>query len=1483
MFLIFDTETTGLPDNFRAPITDSDNWPRMVQLAWQVHDENGDLIEVKNFIVKPEGYTIPYSASKIHGITTEKAMSKGLALEDVLNEFNKSLSKVKYVVGHNISFDVNITGAEFYRKNIPTPIMEMNTVDTMNVSTNYCKLLGGRGGGFKRPKLIELHKCLFNEGFDEAHNASADVEATARCFLELVRLQVLSIDSIGFSPEQMQHFLEINPDVIQPAGVSIDEQTTVNSLPELQEDDNVIDEESLKKVSSSLFSHLHLHTQYSILDGAAVVRDIVMKAVRNHMPAIAITDHGNMFGVKDFHQTVLSINADIDKAPAKVEALQKEIADLKIQFADIDETASKEKVKEEKAEITKSIQEKEKELSKNRLLCECKKTKPILGCEVYVARRSHTLKAEKTDASGHHLILLAKNLTGYHNLMKLVSYSWLNGFYYNPRVDKEMLRKYSEGLIASSACLGGEVSQTIMDQGKEKAMEVVDEYKDIFGDDYYLELQRHKGTHPDTLRVIEDQNFVNKIIREIAVEKDVKIIATNDSHFVNKEDALAHDRLICLNTGKNVDDKNRMRYTGQEYMKTQQEMRELFADIPESIENISEIVGKVKEYKLDHDPIMPDFPIPDEFSDADEYLKHVTYEGAYKRWGEDIPEPIRERLDFELDVIKKMGFPGYFLIVWDFLKAARDLGVSVGPGRGSAAGSAVAYSLRITEIDPVKYNLLFERFLNPDRISMPDIDIDFDDDGRAKILNWVVNKYGLKRVAHIITFGTMAAKSAIRDVARVHQYPLAEANRLAKYVPEKPGMSLAKAFKQSPELLDARDNGSAETRDVLKYAQQLEGSIKSTGTHACGIIIGRDDLENYVPISTAKDSELTYVTQYDGRFVEDIGLLKMDFLGLKTLSIIKDAVENIKLSKGIDIDIANVDIEDKKTYELYANGETTGLFQFESDGMKKYLRDLKPTRFEDLIAMNALYRPGPLEYIPSFVRRKNGEEEIKYELPEMKEYLEETYGITVYQEQVMLLSRKLGGFTRGESDTLRKAMGKKKLKLMAQLKVKFVAGCKANGHPKEIVDKIWNDWKAFAKYAFNKSHATCYSYVSYQTAYLKAHYPAEFMAAVLSRNMNDIKKVTFFIDECKHMGINVLGPDVNESHGRFTVNKAGEIRFGMVAVKGVGENAVEALIEERNKNGLYKNILDLVERVSLKTVNKKSLEALAMAGGFDGFNDSHRKQYLYQEEGSNGIFLDKIVKYGNQYQQNMNSAQTSLFGESNDEDLPKLEFPKTEPWSQIVKLKHEKEVIGFYLSGHPLDDYKLEMNSFCNTTIGDLKNEELSKIEGKTLVFAGIVTTPSVQRYTKNNKPFGSFVIEDFNDSKEIYLFGSDYTNYKGYVSTEGYLLLLKAKVEKKKWGKGDDRELELKITDIQHISEAIENLAKKIEVKMNLKDINSNVVSALSDVVKRNPGKGSMEIFVRDADEGLSIRMPMKAGKVDVLEIAKELLKNKDFEVNLK
>ncbi len=899
----------------------------------------------------------------------------------------------------------------------------------------------------------------------------------------------------------------------------------------------------------SSFAHLHVHTQYSILDGASGVKALVRRAKELGMESLAITDHGNMFGVKEFHDAATAASV-----------------------------------------------------------------KPIIGCEIYVARTTLEDKTSVEDRSGDHLILLAKNLTGYHNLVKLVSRAWIKGFYYKPRIDKQLLREHHEGLIASSACIAGEAAQEILSGNLTGAEEALLSYKEIFGDDYYLEVQRHETSDPtaDATVFPLQQRVIAGIPRTWLQRHNIKIIASNDVHFIMQDEAEAHDRLICLNTGKDIDDPKRLRYTKQEYLKSEEEMLTIFADMPEAVLNTMEISDKVENYSLSSEPIMPDFAIPAEFTDKDEYLRHLTLQGAEERWKVISPE-LQARIDFELSVIKNMGFPGYFLIVQDFLRAAREMGVWVGPGRGSAAGSVVAYCLKITDIDPIKYNLLFERFLNPDRISMPDIDIDFDEDGREKVLKYVVDKYGHDRVAHIITFGTMAAKMAIRDVARVQKLPLPEAIRLTKLVPDRPGMTLATAYEEVPELLRERESKEPLVAQTLKYAEVLEGSIRQTGVHACGIIIGKDNLCEHIPICTAKDTNL-YVTQYEGNHVESVGLLKMDFLGLKTLSILKDAVENIKKSKGVTIELDTLSLDDKKTWELFSNAETTGVFQFESVGMKRYLRDLKPNQFGDLIAMNALYRPGPMDYIPQFIRRKHGKDKISYEVPVMEKYLKETYGITVYQEQVMLLSQELGGFSKGQADSLRKAMGKKKRTIMDKLKEEFIDGCRRNGYDENTVNKIWSDWESFAEYAFNKSHSTCYALIAYQTGYLKANYPAEFMAAVLSRNISDIKKITVMMEETKRMGMEVLGPDVNESHLHFTVNRNGNIRFGLGAIKGVGENAVLHLIEEREKNGPYKDIYDLAERVNLNTVNKKMLEAMVVSGALDGLPGHNKGAILLSRQ-----------------------------------------------------------------------------------------------------------------------------------------------------------------------------------------------------------------------------------------------------------------------------
>ncbi len=1188
----------------------------------------------------------------------------------------------------------------------------------------------------------------------------------------------------------------------------------------------------------SKFVHLHVHTQYSILDGASSIPKLIDTAKKLGMPAIAITDHGNMFGVKEFLNSVNKVNAPVF---SQIKSLKKKIDELK-EGVGIEEDDS-------------SIDN----LSKELVAEEQKIFKPIIGCEAYVATGSRFDRSDKEDR-GDHLVLLAKNKKGYHNLTKLVSYSWTEGFYYKPRVDKELLRKYSEGIIASSACLGGEIPQAIIAGNMKRAEELVNEFKDIYGDDFYLEVMLHpNNVNQSTIETFNLQQKVNKVIIELAAKMGVKCIATNDVHFINSEDAEAHDRLICLNTGKDLDDPARMRYTTQEFLKSEKEMLALFPDNPEVIYNTFDVASKVETYSLDHEPIMPNFELPEGYDDDNDYLRFITFEGAKVRWGESLNDSIRERIDFELEVIKNMGYPSYFLIVWDFLKAAREMGVSVGPGRGSAAGSVVAYSLKITDIDPIKYDLLFERFLNPERISMPDIDIDFDEDGREDVLRWVVEKYGQKRVAHIITFGTMAAKMAIRDVARVQKLPLPEANRLAKLVPERPGVTLEQAYKESTELLESKRNGEELVKSTLKYAEVLEGSVRQTGVHACGIIIGRDDLEEHIPVCTAKDTDL-YVTQYDGKHVEAVGLLKMDFLGLKTLSIIKDALQFIKESKGIEVDIDSIPLDDEKTFELYSRGDTTALFQFESPGMKKYLKALKPNRFEDLIAMNALYRPGPLEYIPSFINRKHGKEKIEYDIPDMEEYLKDTYGITVYQEQVMLLSQKLAGFSKGQADSLRKAMGKKQKAVMDKMKEQFVAGCLERGYDIKKVEKIWSDWEAFAQYAFNKSHSTCYAYVSYQTAFLKAHYPSEFMAAVLSRNLSDIKKITIFMDDCRKAGIQVLGPDVNESNYKFTVMPNGDIRFGLGAVKGVGEAAVANIIETRKEKGRFTDIFDFAEKVNLQTVNKKNFEALAVAGGFDNVGNLNRSQYFAVD--TRGVsFIENVMKYGAKAQSEKNNIQQTLFGafeQGNGFEIQKPEVPEVEEWSMLDKLNREKEAIGIYLSAHPLDDYKLEITSFCNTKLSQM--EDLAALMNREISIAGIVTDAKVLT-TKKGTHYGRLTIEDFTDSWELTLFGKDFTDNRNFFF-KGYAILIKGRVEANRFR---NNEPALTVKSIHMLSEVRDEMIKLLTISIPVDEVTDDMVDELRNLSTENKGKVPLRFRVVDRESNLSVEMFSRSHRVAV------------------
>jgi len=1167
------------------------------------------------------------------------------------------------------------------------------------------------------------------------------------------------------------------------------------------------------------FTHFHVHSQYSILDGAASIPGLIEKAKADGQAALALTDHGNMFGIKLFYDT-----------------------------------------------------------------CRQKGIKPILGCEAYVARVSLYNKEKPVDRSGEHLIILAKNLTGYLNLVKLCSTAFCDGFYYRPRIDKAQLEKHHEGLIISSACLGGEIDQKIMAGDLEGAEKAALWYKNLFGEDYYLEVMRHPAADPKQRAEIYDnqQRCIQEKIK-IARKLNIKLIATNDVHFLNEEDAEAHDLLICLNTRKDIDDPTRMRYTRQEWFKTTQEMIDLFPDLPEAIENTQEITDKVEEYELDSDPLMPVFPIPPElgteeeyrqkFSQEDlfneftrdekgnvvlteeeankkikklggydrlyrikleaDYLKELTMKGVVKRYGENPSPEIMERIIFELHIMKTMGFPGYFLIVQDFIQAARDMGVIVGPGRGSAAGSAVAYCLGITNIDPIKYDLLFERFLNPDRISLPDIDVDFDDAGRQQVLEWVTEKYGADKVSHIVTFGSMAAKMAIKDVARVLKLELSEANRLAKMVPEAPKMTLKKAYKENPDLEKEKQSLNPLISKTIQFAETLEGSIRQTGVHACGILISRDPLTDHIPIMPTEGESLM-TTQYDGHFVEPIGLIKMDFLGLRTLSIIKTCLDNIKKSKHIVLNENEIPLDDEETFKLFTRGDTTGLFQFESPGMKKHLRALQPNRFEDLVAMNALYRPGPMEYIPSFIRRKHGEEPIEYDHPMMEPYLKDTYGITVYQEQVMLQSRALGLFTRGQSDTLRKAMGKKKFELLAELKGKFVEGCKNNPDfvqgakekgkdVEELVNKIWGDWEAFASYAFNKSHSVCYAYIAYQTGFLKAHYPAEFMAANLSNNLSDITKVTVFMDECKRMGLSVLAPDVNESYNDFTVNSHGQIRFGMAAIKGVGEAAVEKIIEEREKNGPYKDVYDFFERIDYKSVNKKTIENLITAGGLDSFG-YHRAQYLHLVDATTTV-LDNLVNYGQKNQQDSMNLQATLFGELDGFEVTKPNIPDCEPWHDYEKSKKEKELIGIYLTSHPLDPYKLEMQLLC-TPVEEL-NSGLETFKGKEINIAGIITAKREGK-TKTGKDFGILTLEDFSGTYELAFFGKDYTDFRQYFIDET-AIYVKGKVGPK-WGK-EGNELTFTIQKVGLLEALTENAIRSITLQVDIEKLTLETVTEIHEL----------------------------------------------------
>ena len=1441
MYLIFDTETTGLPKKWNAPVTDSDNWPRCVQLAWQLHDSKGALISDHSYLIKPENFNIPFESEQIHGISTELANKIGVDLEEVLNKFISDLSIAGFIIGHNVKFDLNIIGAELFRINSDVNLLEKDILDTCTeLTANICKLPGGRGGKFKFPTLIELYSFLFDESFSEAHNASADVEATARAFFELVRIGVINQTVFKGYPELSEGLRSHDQTKVPLFGIKHlnlkkESKKVSKKISKENEDDKKIIDSIPEQLISVPFAHLHNNTQFSVLQSTSRIGNLVKKAGESNMSAIAITDRGNMMGCFHFIKAIKNYNSLISEDSEKTQI------------------------------------------------------KPIIGCELNVCS-NHKDKSNRDD--GYQIVFLAKNKNGYRNLSKMCSIGYTEGFYYVPRVDRSIIEQYKSDLIVLSGNMYGEIANKLLNIGESQAEDALMYWKNLFGNDFYLEMMKHGQ---------EDEDRVNETLLEFSKSHNVKVVPTNNSFYLNKEDANAHDILLCVKDGEKqatpIGRGRGFRYglKNQEYyFKTSNEMKFLFRDYPDFFSNISEIVEKVELYELAREVLLPKFKIPVDFKTENsddlenEYLKFLTFKGANKHYN-NLDNNLNERILFELNVIKNSGYPGYFLIVQDLIKAAIDMGVSVGPGRGSAAGSVVAYCLGITKIDPIKYDLLFERFLNPDRVSMPDIDIDFDDEGRNKVIDYVIEKYGSSQVAQIITYGKMAAKSSIRDTARVLDLSLGDADRIAKLVPnlklkdifEKDEKKLsdnlrAEDFSNVMELksISSGDDLQAET---INQARILEGSLRNVGTHACGIIITPDDITNFVPIATAKDSDL-FVTQYDNSVVESAGLLKMDFLGLKTLTLIKDTVKLIKYKHNVDIDIDSLPLDDEKTYELFQRGETVGVFQYESAGMQKYLRDLKPTVFEDLIAMNALYRPGPLEYIPSFVNRKNGKEDITYDIPAMEETLKETYGITVYQEQVMQLSQKLANFSKGDADLLRKAMGKKIFDLLSKLKPKFLDGGESNGFEREILEKIWKDWEAFASYAFNKSHSTCYALIAYQTAYLKSHYPAEYMAAVLSNNMNDIKQVSFFMEECKRMSIKVLGPDVNESFYKFTVNDNNAIRFGMGAVKGVGSGAVKTIIEGRQEKK-YKSIFDLTKTIDLRSANKKAFDSLVYAGGFDSFEGVNRAQYL-QDNGDGITFVEKALKFGAKFQENKNSAQVSLFENSDEIQLQEPQVPPCEPWPTLEELKLEKEVVGIYISGHPLDDFQTPLKHFCNAPLEVLK--DLNQLLNKELRIGGIIGEVE-HRISKNGKGWASFSVEDYTDSYEFRIFGEEYLKFKHFLFENNFVymrLLVKEGWRNRDTGKtGEPR---INFLSFQQLQDTLEKNSKKLTLQLSIDDLDEKKSKDIIDLFKKYKGKNQLEFSFFENNEKIKLTMLSENFKISINEDLISKIKEKQLHFKL-
>ena len=1543
MFLVFDTETTGLPKNFNAPLSDSDNWPRMVQLAWQIHDDNGELIENQDFIIKPEGYDIPFNVSRIHGITTAIAEEQGRDLTEVLHLFQEAMDKCQFGVGQNIDFDYKIVGAEFFRKQIENSLQELPKADTMIFGTPYTAIPQGNSGRLKPPKLEEIYEKLYGFKFDEAHNAAADVNATAQVFFEMLRIGVINASDLNLPEAQIQNFRNTHPDPIKPYAIVIRNQ--VGQFNKKKQ----TDVGSAEDIEIGDYFNFHNHTIYSSLQASSNLGDLVNKALENNYPAVGMVDLGNLMGAFKFV-------GEVEKANGNLKKKHQEFIE-----ANPDAEAP-----------------------------ELKTLVPVLGCEFYISDRPEQKQFTKDDPDRRtNMVLLAKNANGYKNLAKLSSIGYVNGFYFGvPRISRQQIEEYKDDLIAVTGSINGDIPNTILEFGETKGEELFKWWHTAFKDDFYVQIQNHD---------IDAEEYVNDTLLRWADQYGVKILAQNETYYTKKEDAHIQDILFCIKDGEKLSSpvgrgfgKRKGLPSREYYVKDSKELKEAFRNYPDAFEAYSEFLSKFEYYPLKRDVLLPKFDIPEQFlSPEDEvdggkrgenaFLRHLTMEGAKKRYTEITPD-IQERLDFELQIIANTGYPGYFLIVQDFCNEARKMGVWVGPGRGSAAGSAVAYCIGITNVDPIKYDLLFERFLNPERVSMPDIDIDFDDEGRDKIIKWVVEKYGKMNVAQIITYSVLGGKSAIKDAGRVLDLPIPDTNNIAKLIPPSPGMNIAKSFnkydKLAPEdqqLVDEMKSILNDKNDVrfpvLSAAQQMEGCIRNTGIHACGVIITPEDITNLVPITiAAKDADIL-VSQFDNSVAESAGLLKMDFLGLRTLTIIKDAIKLIKEKHGIDIDPDQIPLDDEKTYQLFQEGRTIGIFQYESPGMQKYMRELKPTVFADLIAMNALYRPGPIKYIPSFINRKHGVEEITYDLEESKEYLEETYGITVYQEQVMLLSQKLANFTKGQADTLRKAMGKKQIDVLNKMYPLFIEGGRKNNLNEAALEKIWNDWKAFAEYAFNKSHSTCYAYIAYQTAYLKANYPAEYMASVMTHNLNNTKQITLFMEDCMNMGVDVLGPDVNESDYVFSVNEKGQVRFGLGAIKGIGEGPSEAIVSTR-KEERYKNIFDFFERIPSSQINKRVVESLVFAGAFDELDTYHRAQY-FDVDNSGKATVERLLRYGQSFQDSKNHVENSLFADFADEI--QIERPKillSPEWPNMHKLNKEKEIIGFYLSAHPLDEFKYQyqfvQGVLSRKEVLDQKTDDQALIEKSAALEEKEPSTVDdididddkdvvdleisedgeeiIEEETKNVEPKGVFRFFNL-DEIDIYkdkTFGPQmaelYENTKDYkakqalkdkvkeytvaglvteyvvkdgkmsgekvafVTLEDYTgsysfrlgdrdyLKLRDKIDvqrflifKLKFALIPDGRVFVNVVDVFDLNEAFERFAKTITVVMDIRDLRPSDIAFFKNIVSKAEGQQSLHFYLKNTEDNSHVELNSIRTKVGInRDLIKVFAENSKYQLFL-